>query len=309
MADTAQLGDAVPPAAPQLSAEEERRQRLKAGRTIARRPSWAALLGLDETDTKAHTLLQRGSGCRSVAQLPRPLAAAAVCRPPPTARPPPRLPAGEAYFAKVLKQSKGKDLLAAAKAAGGGGGHVGAGASSGTQRLPVTTFDEDFLQAGAVIEGARTYVLGTVFVAAQAVQLVFLKVGAGGGWCPQEEAGGKQGSRRAGGVQLNAGGNRRHAAASFACSVAPFRMRVLSSHLLQSSLDALATPALLLFAHLLPAAAALRVLGAQGALELRPLSLRTLQGGVVAATLHSLQVGGRVGASVATHSTWLLALP
>lgn len=109
--------------------------------------------------------------------------------------------AGEAYFAKVLNQSKGKDLLSAAKAAGvgasaGGGGSVvgaaaGAGGGAAAQRLPLTTFDEDFLQAGAVIEGARTYVLGTVFVAAQAVQLVFLKVseGASGAWPWQEARG------------------------------------------------------------------------------------------------------------------------
>lgn len=59
---------------------------------------------------------------------------------------------------------------------------------------------------------------------------------------------------------------------------------------LQSSLEALATPALLLFLHLLPTAAALRLLGAQGALELRPLSLRTLQGGLVPGLLLGLQV-------------------
>lgn len=149
--------------------------------------------------------------------------------------------AGEAYFAKVLNQSKGKDLLAAAKAAGASDGSSldrgssaavrGGAGSAAAQRLPLTTFDEDFLQAGAVIEGARTYVLGTVFVAAQAVQLVFLK----------------------------------------------------------SSLEALAAPALLLFLHLVPTAAALRLLGAQGALELRPLSLRTLQGGAAAALLAGLQ--------------------
>lgn len=90
----------------------------------------------------------------------------------------------------MLNQSKGKDLLAAAKAAGASDGSSldrgssaavrGGAGSAAAQRLPLTTFDEDFLQAGAVIEGARTYVLGTVFVAAQAVQLVFLKVGAGG---------------------------------------------------------------------------------------------------------------------------------
>lgn len=89
----------------------------------------------------------------------------------------------------MLNQSKGKDLLAAAKAGGAGtGGALGGGggaapgsaaAGAAAQRLPLTTFDEDFLQAGAVIEGARTYVLGTIFVAAQAAQLVFLKVGAG----------------------------------------------------------------------------------------------------------------------------------
>ncbi|KAL4422328.1 hypothetical protein ABPG75_008525 [Micractinium tetrahymenae] len=181
MAEAQQHSAAPPqPSAPELSAEEERRQRLKA--------------------------------------------------------------AGEAYFAKVLNQSKGKDLLAAAKAAGvgagstlGGSSSVGPGGSTAAgpaaQRLPLTTFDEDFLQAGAVIEGARTYVLGTIFVAAQAVQLVFLK----------------------------------------------------------SSLEALATPALLLFLHFLPTAAALRLLGAQGALELRPLSLRTLQGGAMAALLAGLQ--------------------
>lgn len=77
----------------------------------------------------------------------------------------------------MLHQSKGKDLLAVAKSAapslsGGGGG----GAPGSQQRLPLTACDVDFLQAGAVIEGARTYVLGTIFVAAQAVQLVFLKV-------------------------------------------------------------------------------------------------------------------------------------
>lgn len=94
----------------------------------------------------------------------------------------------------MLNQSKGKDLLAAAKsasAAGGGTGPLasagmggGSGAAGGGPRLPLTTFDEDFLQAGAVIEGARTYVMGTVFVAAQAVQLVFLKVG-GKEWAQQ----------------------------------------------------------------------------------------------------------------------------
>jgi hypothetical protein len=90
----------------------------------------------------------------------------------------------------VLHQSKGRDLLAAAKSsapgASGGGGAAAAPAAA-QQRLPLTTFDEDFLQAGAVIEGARTYVLGTVFVAAQAVQLVFMKVGAEPAW-PGEHA-------------------------------------------------------------------------------------------------------------------------
>ena len=86
--------------------------------------------------------------------------------------------AGEAYFAKVLTQTKGKDLLAGARLAGAAPGTSGGGGSS-RGGLPRTTFDEDFLQAGAVIEGARTYVLGTLFVAAQAVQLVFFKVGAG----------------------------------------------------------------------------------------------------------------------------------
>lgn len=85
----------------------------------------------------------------------------------------------------MLNQSKTKDLLGGGKPlAGGGGGGAPAPAPAGggaQQRLPLTTFDEDFLQAGAVIEGARTYVLGTVFVAAQAVQLAFLKVGAAGG--------------------------------------------------------------------------------------------------------------------------------
>lgn len=95
--------------------------------------------------------------------------------------PPDTATAGEAYFAKVLNQSKGKDLLAAAKSASASAplSVAGTGSSNAaTGRLPLTTFDEDFLQAGAVIEGARTYVLGTVFVAAHAVQLVFLKVSA-----------------------------------------------------------------------------------------------------------------------------------
>ncbi|KAL4425059.1 hypothetical protein ABPG77_001837 [Micractinium sp. CCAP 211/92] len=173
--------------------------------------------------------------------------------------------AGEAYFAKVLNQSKGKDLLAAAKTAGtrggsalGGGGSVAPGsvASGATpQRLPLTTFDEDFLQAGAVIEGARTYVLGTIFVAAQAMQLVFLK----------------------------------------------------------SSLDALAAPALLLCLHFLPTAGALRLLGAQGALELRPLSLRTLQGGAARALLGGLQAltlfWAVLHCSVFVVLCWTVALP
>lgn len=114
--------------------------------------------------------------------------------PPPTRLPPLCCPsslpaAGEAYFAKVLNSSKTKDLLGAAKSAAAGGaaglaptapllpgGGGAAAAAPAAPRLPLTTFDEDFLQAGAVIEGARTYVLGILFVAAQAAQLVFLKV-------------------------------------------------------------------------------------------------------------------------------------
>lgn len=88
----------------------------------------------------------------------------------------------------MLNSSKTKDLLGAAKSAAAGGaaglaptapllpGGGGAAAAPAAPRLPLTTFDEDFLQAGAVIEGARTYVLGILFVAAQAAQLVFLKV-------------------------------------------------------------------------------------------------------------------------------------
>lgn len=90
----------------------------------------------------------------------------------------------------MLNSSKTKDLLGAAKSAAGGGAAglaptapllPGGGAASApaAPRLPLTTFDEDFLQAGAVIEGARTYVLGILFVAAQAAQLVFLKVSSG----------------------------------------------------------------------------------------------------------------------------------
>ncbi|PRW45565.1 hypothetical protein C2E21_6038 [Chlorella sorokiniana] len=150
--------------------------------------------------------------------------------------------AGEAYFAKVLNSSKTRDLLGAAKSAAGSGAAGlaptapllpggGSAAAPAAPRLPLTTFDEDFLQAGAVIEGARTYVLGILFVAAQAAQLVFLK----------------------------------------------------------SSLDALRTPGLLLFLHLAPAALTLWLLGAQGVLELRPLSLRAVQGGVPTAALAGLQ--------------------
>lgn len=74
--------------------------------------------------------------------------------------------------------------------------------------------------------------------------------------------------------------------------------------LLQSSLDALAAPALLLCLHFLPTAGALRLLGAQGALELRPLSLRTLQGGAARALLGGLQASQRAWA--ARLKAWLL---
>ncbi len=74
--------------------------------------------------------------------------------------------------------------------------------------------------------------------------------------------------------------------------------------LLQSSLDALAAPGLLLCLHFLPTAGALRLLGGQGALELRPLSLRTLQGGAARALLAGLQASRGEGA----WRGWSLAL-
>lgn len=181
---------AGPPA--QLSAEEERRQRLKAGESIAGLFAQADVVELrmglvtaqSVTQTghaigRWHALLAAGGGgaCKQSAGF-LPLNCSSPQQPCACA-------AGEAYFAKVLHQSKGKDLLSAAKSAAptlssGSGGGSSAGA---TQRLPLTVLDEDFMQAGAVIEGARTYVLGTIFVAAQAVQLVFLKVWTMGWGC------------------------------------------------------------------------------------------------------------------------------
>ena len=49
------------------------------------------------------------------------------------------------------------------------------------------------------------------------------------------------------------------------------------------------TPSLLAFLHFLPVALLLWMLAGQGLLELRPVTLRTLQGGAVAATLGGLQ--------------------
>lgn len=68
----------------------------------------------------------------------------------------------------------------------------------------------------------------------------------------------------------------------------------------QSSLDALHTPALMLFVHLLPVALTLWLLAAQGVLELRPLGLRAVHGSMVAAALAGVQVrasgaGGKAG--------------
>jgi hypothetical protein len=45
------------------------------------------------------------------------------------------------------------------------------------------------------------------------------------------------------------------------------------------------------FIHFTPVTLLLWLLAAQGVLELRPLSLRTLQGGAVAAALRGVQVG------------------
>jgi hypothetical protein len=178
---------AGPPA--QLSAEEERRQRLKAGELIAGLFGQADVvelrMGLVTAQSITHTGLPSAAGMPCL-----PLAGAVLASEfLPLNRSSPQQPcacaAGEAYFAKVLHQSKGKDLLSAAKSAAptlssGSGGGSSAGAA---QRLPLTVLDEDFMQAGAVIEGARTYVLGTIFVAAQAVQLVFLKVWTMGWGC------------------------------------------------------------------------------------------------------------------------------
>lgn len=52
---------------------------------------------------------------------------------------------------------------------------------------------------------------------------------------------------------------------------------------------ALRIPALMLFLHLLPTALTLWLLAAQGVLELRPLGLRAVRGGAVAAALAGVQ--------------------
>ena len=184
-------------AAPPYTADEERRQRLKAGEQAGRAPSALQVKPPAPVRTARHRLPPTRAAIAPGRQLRQPQRSAARhAYPPPSAarrlpnpafRPPRPCPtAGEAYFAKVLNSSKTKDLLGAAKSAAAGaapglapaapllpGGGAAAGAAP---RLPLTTFDEDFLQAGAVIEGARTYVLGILFVAAQAAQLVFLKV-------------------------------------------------------------------------------------------------------------------------------------
>ena len=64
----------------------------------------------------------------------------------------------------------------------------------------------------------------------------------------------------------------------------------LAVFILQASLEALHTPAIMLFLHFLPGATTLWLLSAQGVLELRPLSLRAVQGSLVAALLAGLQV-------------------
>ncbi len=196
----------------------------------------------------------------------------------------------------MLNSSKTKDLLGAAKSAAAGGaaglaptapllpGGGSAAASTAAPRLPLTTFDEDFLQAGAVIEGARTYVLGILFLAAQAAQLVFLKVRAG---CQaecwvrvwREDVWDVQTTNEQACSLLHAAGAYCRLAFPACCSSFPHCCPYSSApHLLasllsclQSSLDALRAPALLLFLHLAPAALTLWLLGAQGVLELRPL--------------------------------------
>eukprot|EP00887_Chlorella_sp_A99_P008285 scaffold12.g8285.t1 len=143
--------------------------------------------------------------------------------------------AGDAYFKRILEQEEGRaasrpgagaPLLPAAAAAPPGGLAAPAGAAA--PALPkAPAFDTDFLQVEAVVEGSRTYVLGTLLVIGQAAGLVFVK----------------------------------------------------------ASLDALTAPALLAFVHLLPTAATLWLLAAQGALDLGPLSARAAQGAAPTALL------------------------
>lgn len=71
--------------------------------------------------------------------------------------------AGAAYFEKVLAQTnRGKGTT---------------GAKEGLKQALPETFDDTFETVGAVVEGSKLYVLGTVYVASLSSGMVFTKVG------------------------------------------------------------------------------------------------------------------------------------
>lgn len=70
--------------------------------------------------------------------------------------------AGEAYFERILAQAGSEAIPPKSKF---------------TALPPVSSVDQDLEAVGAVVEGARNYIIGTIFVASLAVVPVFAKVG------------------------------------------------------------------------------------------------------------------------------------